>query len=157
MPAYLALVWWYLWWFGHWVELNCCWESRSASSSWPGERGCRCVRKWKHSQKLHTLLLLPIIPPVPYKLDSPPSLPPAYRHDSLLPLRMLQQLMEHLCLLHVSTSACGWSNRILRYHGLRLQVHVPMHAGIVPVWWEGWRWSHVTHVLWCHGPDHVRI
>lgn len=61
--------------------------------------------------------------------------------------------MEHLCLLHVSTSARGRADGILRYHGLRLQVHVPMHARIV----EGWCWSHVTHVLWSHGPDHVRI
>lgn len=54
-------------------------------------------------------------------------------HDSLLSLRMLQQLMEHLCLLHISTSTSDWSNRILGYHGLRLQVHVSMHAGIVPM------------------------
>lgn len=77
--------------------------------------------------------------------------------NSLLSLRMLQQLMEHLRLLHISTSISDWSNRILWYQGLRLQVHVPMHAGIVPMRWEGWRWSHVAHIFWCHGPDHVRV
>lgn len=50
MPAYLVLVWWYLWGFGNW---GCCWESQSASSSWPGEQGCRCVRRWKQSKVAH--------------------------------------------------------------------------------------------------------
>lgn len=50
MPAYLALVWWYLWGFGNW---GCCWASRSASSSWPGEQGCHCVRKWKQFKVVH--------------------------------------------------------------------------------------------------------
>lgn len=77
---------------------------------------------------------------------------PHWGHDSLLALRMLQELMEHLRLLHVSTCAGRGPDGVLRYHGLRLQVH-----GVVPVWWE-WRCgSHVTHVFWCHGPDHVRI
>lgn len=48
MPAYLVLVWWYLWGFGYW---GCCWASRSASSSWPGEWGWCCGRKLK--PKLH--------------------------------------------------------------------------------------------------------
>lgn len=73
-------------------------------------------------------------------------------HDSLLALRMLQELMEHLRLLHVSTCAGSGADGILRYHWLRLQVH-----GIVPVGWEWRRGSHVTHVFWCHGSDHVRI
>lgn len=157
MPAYLALVWWYLWGFGNW---GCCWVSRSASSSWPGEQGCHCVRKWKHKFKVvhittpsqHSFCSLHR---GKHKPSLPPCLPPSvqhYLHDSLLPLRMLQQLMEHLCLLHVSASARGRTKGILWYHGLRLQVH-----GVVPVRWKRWCWSHVTHVLWCHGPDHVRI
>lgn len=106
----------------------------------------------------------PTIPSVSLHWRSPPfigaRLPPQpsnpsclYPHDSLLPLRMLQQLMQHLRLLHVATSAGGGTDSILRSHRLRLQVHVPMHAGVV----EGGRWGHVTHVLWCHSPDHVRI
>lgn len=51
MPAYLVLVWWYLWGFGNW---GCCWESQSASSSWPDEQGCCCVRKTKKRVKSRT-------------------------------------------------------------------------------------------------------
>lgn len=65
---------------------------------------------------------------------------------------MLQELMEHLRLLHVSAGAGSRSDGVLRYHGLGLQVH-----GVVAVWREWRRGSHVTHVLWCHGPDHVRV
>lgn len=72
--------------------------------------------------------------------------------DSLLPLRMLQQLVEHLRLLHVSAAAGGGAHGILRYHRLWLQVH-----GVVAVRRERRRGRHVTHVLGRHGPDHVGI
>lgn len=77
-----------------------------------------------------------------------PSTPP----DSLLPLRMLQQLVEHLRLLHVGAAAGGGAHGILRYHRLWLQVH-----GVVGVRRERRRGRHVTHVLRRHGPDHVGI
>lgn len=72
--------------------------------------------------------------------------------DSLLPLRMLQHLVEHLRLLHVGVAAGGGAHGILRYHRLGLQVH-----GVVAVWRERRRGRHVTHVLRRHGPDHVGI
>lgn len=70
---------------------------------------------------------------------------------------MLQELVEHLRLLHVPAPARGRAHGILRYHGLGLQVHVAVHAGIVAERREGRRRRHVTHVFWCHGPDHMRI
>lgn len=85
-------------------------------------------------------------PPPPF---CPLLAPPA---DSLLSLRMLQQLVEHLRLLHVGAAAGGGAHRILRYHWLGLQVH-----GVVAVRRERRRGRHVAHVLRRHGPDHVGI
>ena len=92
---------------------------------------------------------------------TPPPLPPPILHsipsDSLLALRMLKQLMQHLRLLQVSGAPGDRADRVLGDYGFGFQVHVPVHAGIVAVWRQRWRGSHVTHVLWCHGPEHVRI
>lgn len=65
--------------------------------------------------------------------------------------------MEHLTLLQITAPTAGWTNRVLRNHGLRFQVHVPMYVGIVAVGWQGWRSGHVTHILRRHGPKHVRV
>lgn len=102
----------------------------------------------RRTEKTHTHALIPL----PIMHCVAPSPPTPFPFDSLLPLRMLQQLVEHLRLLHVAAPARGRTDGVLRYHGLGLQVH-----GVVPVRRERRRWSHVTHVLWCHGPDHVRI
>lgn len=90
-----------------------------------------------------------------------PLLPSPHSHrppppNLLLSLRVLQQLVQHLCLLNICACAGGSAHRELRDDWLWLQVHVPVHAGIVSMR-EGRRRGHVTHVLWGHGPDHVGV
>lgn len=110
-------------------------------------RDAAVCEKQKRGSKVTHLDIIRVV-----LLFSSPPLPTHSGGDSLLALRMLKELMEHLRLLHVSTCTGSGADGILRYHWLRLQVH-----GIVPVGWEWWRGSHVTHVFWCHGSDHVRI
>lgn len=125
-----------------------------------GESECFLFLAWwtgmllhhRGAKKKNALTPFPIMhgvqhgPPPPFcPLLDPPA-------DSLLSLRMLQQLVEHLRLLHVGAAAGGGAHRILRYHWLGLQVH-----GVVAVRRERRRGRHVAHVLRRHGPDHVGI